>query len=203
MSTFAQTAEAARSAAVDDGTLAITSAIAAGDQAAFTRLFTQRFDEMLAEARRVVRRDDDFSHDVVQDAMLRVIRSMRPIASEAGLRAWLRAVVRSCAYDRLRREQRRIRRERRVAPPGPPGTPASPESTPAAGDLDDRLAWLRREMLALDRDSARLLIMRHRFGWTLGRIGRVVGLAPGAVDGRLRRIVRRLRRRAEEERHDR
>jgi hypothetical protein len=35
--------------------------------------------------------------------------------------------------------------------------------------------------------------MRHRLGWTLERIGAVVGLAPGAVDGRLRRIIGRLR----------
>ncbi len=37
--------------------------------------------------------------------------------------------------------------------------------------------------------------MRHRFGWTLQDIGRALGLSPGAVDGRLRRLVRTLRKR--------
>jgi len=44
-----------------------------------------------------------------------------------------------------------------------------------------------------------MLLMRHRFGWTLQQIGAALGIKPGAVDGRLRRLVGGLRRRAQEE----
>ena len=50
-----------------------------------------------------------------------------------------------------------------------------------------------------DDRSAQLLLMRHRFGWTLERIGKAVGLGTSAVDGRLRRLTALLVRRAKKE----
>jgi DNA-directed RNA polymerase specialized sigma24 family protein len=44
-----------------------------------------------------------------------------------------------------------------------------------------------------------LIHWRYRLGWTLQRIAETVGLKPGAIDGRLRRALERLRLRAEEE----
>ncbi|MHC4428579.1 MAG: RNA polymerase sigma factor [Planctomycetota bacterium] len=171
----------------------LTAAIAAGDTEAFTRFYRQWFPVLYADARRATGRDEAFCLDVVHDAMLRVIRSMRPLPTEADLRRWLRVVVRSCAYDRLRAESRRVRHER-AARDARPATAAT-----EATDLDGRLEWLRRELRDLDDRSVQLLVMRHRLGWTLARIGRVLGLAPGAVDGKLRRIVARLRRHAAKE----
>ena len=57
-------------------------------------------------------------------------------------------------------------------------------------------------MAALDDRTVELLVMRHGFGWTLKKIGRAVGLTPGAVDGRLRRLLGTLRRKASEESDD-
>lgn len=171
----------------------LTAAIAAGDTEAFSRFYRRWFPVLYADARRATGRDEAFCLDVVHDAMLRVIRSMRPLPTEADLRRWLRVVVRSCAYDRLRAESRRLRHERAAR--------ETRSVAAGAGDaeLDDRLEWLRRELRDLDDRSVQLLVMRHRLGWTLARIGRVLGLAPGAVDGRLRRIAARLRRRAAKE----
>lgn len=172
----------------------LTAAIASGDTEAFARFYHGRFDEMYAEARRATGRDESFCLDVVQDAMIRVIKSLRPMESEGSLRAWLRAVVQCCSYDRLRSDGRRARRER-----------AAVEARPAPAADDDRtekLVWLRRELAGLDDQQARLLVMRYRLGWTLQRIGEALGLKPGAVDGRVKRVVRTLRRRAEEQFHD-
>lgn len=188
---------------------ALTRAIAAGDAAAFARFYDAWFDAAFAEARRCTRGDEALCLDVVQDAMLRVIRSMRPLLDERALRAWLMAVVRTSAYDRLRRHARRLRRERRwashaVAEVGAAG--ADSESTARSSvvepieheALDERLAWLRDQIAALDPIHGGLLFMRFRLGWTLERIGATVGLSPGAVDGRVGRLVAMLRRRARE-----
>lgn len=175
--------------------VALTRAVAAGDPEAFTRFYRQWFDPMLAEAFRVTRRDESFCLDVVQDAMVRVIRirSLKPMRTADDLRRWLRVVVRSCAYDRLRRESRSRARERRAA--------AGRDTAAPRGDdeLAGRLRWIERELAAMDDRSAEVLLMRHRFGWTLKKIGRALGLKPGAVDRRLRGAVEALRRRARED----
>jgi RNA polymerase sigma factor (sigma-70 family) len=121
--------------------------------------------------------------DVVQDAMLRVIRSMPAMKSEKDLGNWLRAVVTSCAYDRLRKEHRRRRRE----------TAVIRDEAIMEDALTERLAWLRSELVQLDAKVFPLLALRFRFGWTLERIGQAFGLKPGAVDGKIRRATKELR----------
>lgn len=183
---------------MESETRAQTAAIAAGDTAAFARFYDRWFDAMCAEASRATGRDEAFCLDVVQDAMMRVIRSMRPLPAEDDVRRWLRAVVYSCAYDRLRSETRRRRRETAAARTRPMTAP------PARNRADEgqRLEWLERQLGSLDDRSLQILLMRHRFGWTLREIGSALKQTPGAVDGRLRRLVRTLRRRAREEADD-
>jgi RNA polymerase sigma factor (sigma-70 family) len=148
---------------------------------------------MYADAVRATGRDEAFCLDVVQDAMLRVIRRMRPMATEGDLGRWLRAVVQSCAYDRLRGESRRRRREAEAA------AESSPQVAPDRDELRRRLHWLEEQLRTCDDASVQMLLMRHRFGWTLRQIGAALGINPGAVDGRLRRLVGGLRREAQED----
>ena len=169
----------------------LTRAIASGDTEAFGRFYEIYFDVMYRFARRFTRRDESFCLDVVQDAMMRVIRKMTPKESEAQLLGWVRLLVKSSAVDRLRAEARRHRREGLAT-----------RSEPAAMEETEPIAWLRRELAAMDRAQAQLLIERFRFGWTLGRIGAALGLSPGAVDGRINRLVANLRRKAMEQFND-
>jgi len=173
----------------------LTSAMASGDTEAFARFYRERFDGVFAEARRASGRDEAFCLDVVQDAMIRMIRTIRPVETEERLRAWLRVVVQSCAYDRLRKEIRRRRWETAAAP-------VMERQSATDDEVGDRVRWLRGELAAMESADARLLVLRYRLGWTLERIGQLVGLKPGAVDGRLARLVTKLRRRAEETSHD-
>ena len=173
----------------------LTTRIARGDRDAFATFYRAWFDRMYNEARRVSRRDESFCLDVVHDAMLCVIRSLKPVDAPGRLHAFVTTVVRASAYDRLRSEQRRKRREEIV-------------SAQAAGSMDetdetltDQLAWLRREIVSLHEPGMGLLVMRFRLGWTLERIGQLLGLSAGAVDGRINRTVATLKKRVRE-RHD-
>lgn len=168
----------------------LTAAIASGDSEAFARFFHGRFSQMYADARRATQRDEAFCLDVVQDAMVRVIRSVKVLETEQRLRNWLRVVVQTCAYDRLRTELRRKQRESAVGGPNEP----SPSDEAAI----ERLAWLRSELSDTDDPATQLLVMRYRLGWTLESIGTALGLKAGAVDGRIQRAVAQLRRRAQE-----
>ena len=96
---------------MSDSTDKLTAAMAAGDQGAVETFYRSYFDWLYAQARRATRRDEAFCLDVVQDAVLRVIRTVRRVQSEGEFRAWLQLVVRTTAWDRLRGDNRRIKRE--------------------------------------------------------------------------------------------
>lgn len=164
----------------------LTSAIASGDTEAFSRFYEAWFVTVLTEARVASLRDEQFCLDIVQETMLRVIRGLKPINDHEHLRRWLRVVVQSCCIDALRRERRRRVRDRSAAAPDAHAAPRG----------DDRIPWLLAQLDELDAEQRRLLDMRFRFGWTLRRIGAVMGLREGAVDGRINRALLSLRRRA-------
>lgn len=161
----------------------LTGAIASGDTEAFASFYRDWFDRAYGFARRATGRDEAFCLDVVQDAMLRVIRSMREMDSEQDVSNWLFAVVKSCAYDSLRKERRRIARES-----------TGRRQAEVNEELSERLAWLRAELAHLDPGVFPLLALRYRFGWTLERIGQTLGIKPGAVDGRIRRTASELKK---------
>ncbi len=186
-----------RSLHVPSKVRSLTEAIASGNTEAFATFYRRWFDTMYAQARSASGRDESFCLDVVQDAMLRVIKSVPSMASDDDLRRWLRVVVQSCAYDRFREEARRKAREQRAV--AVRGLSNSNGQLGADEETIDRIRWLESELQSLDDRDVQLLLMRHRFGWTLKRIGRTLGMKPGAVDGRIRRVLSKLRRRAKEQ----
>jgi len=172
---------------------AMTQAMREGDESAFT-IFHERYGaSMYAMARRMTGRDEATCLDITQDALLRIIRSMRVFEEEPLLRAWIARVVRSAAYDHLRSERRRAQRERAHEKE----SNASPDPIEQAETLDR----LREELRVIDRLSADALDLRVRAGWSLRRIGERLSLTPSAVDGRVRRAQGDLRERLEEDGH--
>jgi len=91
----------------DAATKTLTAAMAAGNEDAVETFYRRYFDWLYAQARRATRRDESFCLDVVQDAVLRIVRTVRCVKTEPQFRAWLRLVVQTTAFDRLRSERRR------------------------------------------------------------------------------------------------
>lgn len=176
----------------------LTAAMAAGDTRAVEIFYRRHFDLLYAHARRFTGRDEAFCLDVVQEAVLRIIRTVRPVKTETQLSAWLRLVVQTAAYDLIRQEARRNRRELVACV-------ASSESR-NAGEAEqsdgERLEWLRSEISSFDEQLVKMLDLRFDKRWTLARIAQAMGLSLGTVDGRLRRALAELRRRAMEIGHD-
>jgi RNA polymerase sigma factor (sigma-70 family) len=176
---------------VEETTEKLSAAMAAGDEGAVEIFYRRYFDWLYAQARRASRRDESFCLDVVQDAVLRVIRTVRVVKSEVQFRAWLRLVVQTTACDKLRSESRRLRRESAVARP-------VVECADEPSDMAQH-DWLRRQIAQLDPQLARLMELRFGQGLTLRRIAAGLGLSVGTVDGRLRRALGQLRLGAFEE----
>jgi RNA polymerase sigma-70 factor (ECF subfamily) len=176
----------------EDGIDKLTAAMAAGDEDAVAAFYRRYFDLLLAHARRATRRDEAFCLDVVQDAVLRIIRTVKQVNTEPALLAWLKIVVQTTAFDLLRKENRRIAREVLVV--SSRGESVEPENEEAHDEV--QIAWLRQEITRLDPRLVRIIEMRYEQGWTLSRIGKALGLSTGAIDGRLRRVLSDLRKRA-------
>jgi RNA polymerase sigma factor (sigma-70 family) len=175
----------------------LTRALAAGEEDAVATFYRQYFDWLYAQARRASGgRDEAFCLDVVQDAVLRVMRTVREVSAENQFRAWLKLVVQTAACDRLRSERRRQNHELAAA------TVATGRSGSAAGetiDRDDQLAWLRGQIARLDPRIVQMIEWRFHERWTLARMSEKLGLSIGTIDGRLRRALRDLREQAIEE----
>jgi RNA polymerase sigma factor (sigma-70 family) len=167
----------------------LTAAMSRGDRRAVAAFYERYFDLLVRCARGATRRDDeDLCLDVVHDAVLRIVRTIRPVAGgEPQLVAWLNVVVKSAAYDRLRQRQRRSARERHHAQPS-----AAPHAGNGA-ELAEQIAWLRQELCTLDPKLIELIELRYAHGWTLSAIAERLGLSAGTVDGRIRRALERMR----------
>jgi RNA polymerase sigma factor (sigma-70 family) len=177
-------------ACVAEGVFEQTSAIAAGDSGAFARFYRAWFDHCLDEASRCTGRDEQFCLDVVQEAMIRVIRHLPSLPNETALAAWLRVTIRSASVDLLRRDLRARRRDQSRARRH---DDSEQDASHCARETRERIEWLRSQLADLPPEVARLLHMRFRLGWTLARIAKSLGLKTGAVDGRITRTIAHLR----------
>jgi RNA polymerase sigma factor (sigma-70 family) len=181
----------------------LTAGVARGDEPAIERFYRRFFALLYHTARQASGRDESFCLDVVQESLLRILRTIRPVTTESQLVAWLRLIVQSVTYDALRRERRRQERETRAVQHAARATDdRAAVAERGESQTAERLAWLRCELLRLDPRLVRLIELRYAHGWTLGRIGAALGLSGGAVDGRLRRALAELRQRAPEVSHD-
>lgn len=171
----------------DASVRAMTSAIARGDRDALGAFYEAWFDRAYALARSITRRDEAFCLDVVQEAMLRVVRSMRGMGSQGELERWMTRVVHTAALDLLRRESRRTRRERARS--------EADAGQDAAGvaELAERIAWVRARLAELPGEDGALLRARLMDGKTLDGAGAAAGISGDAAHGRVRRALRRLR----------
>lgn len=167
----------------------LCAAIARGNRDAFALFYEAWFDRCYAMARSLTRRDEAFCLDVVQNAMLRVARSIRAMRSELGLSRWMVRTVHSSAIDMLRSEARARRRDRAAAR----SEVARPDEL-----VESRAhEWLASALASLDEQERDMLRLRFIHGATLDAVGQAVGATGDAAHGRVRRVLTRLRRSAD------
>ena len=172
-----------------------TGGIARGDPEALGAFYEIWFDRVFALARSFSRRDESFCLDVVQDVMMRVVKSMRSMDDEAAVAAWMARTVYSAAVDKLRSEQRRRKREERVAQDKGEAYEASPSTSLMTAE---QRAWIAARLEELPEEDRRLVLARFEGDMTLDQVGAAFGMTGHAAHGRIRRIVQRLQQAARE-----
>lgn len=164
----------------------MTRGIRAGDEAAFDAFYADYADRMRRYLLVSARGDEERARDVLQDALLRVIRYAQPLESAEELWRWLVSLMRSALIDRARRDGR-----------GGPALPLDPErEAPERSErrAADRMSALLDEALAaLPPDERSLLEERYCQGATPAEMALRRSSTLEALGMRLSRLRRRVR----------
>jgi RNA polymerase sigma factor (sigma-70 family) len=179
----------------DVGWRQLCVAIRRGDEHAFARFYDLWFDRALRLARAVVHGDEAAGLDVVQDVMVKVVHKLPALAGERAVAAWMAKTISAAAIDRRRSDERRRRRESVVAQTA--AAVAGHDALRQLGD-NEQLGWLRAQLAGLTADERLLLQQRFDGEPSLGEVAAALGLSADAVQGRVRRLLLRLRCAAKE-----
>jgi RNA polymerase sigma-70 factor (ECF subfamily) len=85
---------------------ALTSRIAAGDEAAFGLFYQHFFDRLFRYVLVMTRGNEEASREVLQKTMLKVVRYLKPFPSEAMVWSWLTQAAKTSFIDLLRSQKR-------------------------------------------------------------------------------------------------
>ena len=171
----------------------VSKRIIDGDEDAFEIYFNCFFPLMFSEARRLSGRDEATCLDIVQNAMIKATRSMITLKDEQHAHAWTRVLVRCQTLDWLRVKANRLPtsiEELKVN---------SDDGGQTAIDLQARVLWIEEQLKQCPQQTRSMIALRYRLGWTLERIANRFGLKAGAVDGRIRRALEKIKRQALQE----
>lgn len=157
-----------------------------GDDRAFEQLVSRWQERLWRHARRLVG-DDSSAWDVLQEAWLSMLKSLRRLDDPAAFAPWAYRVVTLRCVDHVRRRQR----QRKVEQALPAPATTEPEK-------DDDVERLRTALDELGVEQRALLSLHYREELRLERIAEILGVPVGTVKSRLhharaelKKIVRR------------
>lgn len=157
-----------------------------GEEAAFNAFYACFAGRLYRYLFAILPGDEALVRDAFQEAMLRVVRYAKPMASEADAWRWLTRLGRSALYDLLRKRTRR--RAREASAPAP----AALEPDEAEARLDAALHRVLAELSAGDRDLLEAFYFQRVDQETLAGRG---GTTRKAIESRLARLRVRVRER--------
>ena len=138
------------------------------------------FDDVYRTAARLAWGDRSAAEDLVQDAFVRLVRSVRSGAVTTVGVGWLITTVRRIHIDRLRANGREERRLRVVA--APLSQPPSPGGTEVVSVLD-----------GLDDRERTALILRYVDDLSVSEVADLMGSSTHAIESLLQRAKRKVR----------
>lgn len=195
-------------ASADD--LALVQAVAAGSEDALATLYDRHVQSLYAAVRRFVD-DRQLAEEVVQETFLTLWNRAETFDPASGsLGAWLHAIARNRAVDRLRAAGRRPRLvslapvadgddpelaqlERAALAGRAVGVSDPPEDPAAAIDTVELRAAVRAALDEMPETERQVLLLAYRDGLTQSEIADRLGWPLGTVKTRTRRALRRMR----------
>lgn len=168
----------------------------AADDDGFRALVTSHARSLHRLAYRMTRNEQD-AEDVVQEALLKAYRGLDKFENRSELSTWLHRIVTNCAYDLLRKRQRRAEddlpetdSESDALTSSLLSTTPGPEQNAQATDIRRRVSLSMERMSATERAA---FVLRHFEGHTLDHIGATLGISLAATKQCVFRAVKKVR----------
>ena len=173
----------------------LVAAAREGSDEAFEALFRRYRDRVVGYVRGMVS-DHGRAEDIVQEAFMSALASLRRTDQEIVFRPWIYEIAKNACIDHLRR----ARRAQEVSIDSDDFSPAEESrisqtatGTDAAVARRGQLDSLRMAFDDLPPSQHQILVMRELEGLSYDSIGNRMGLTRGAVESLLFRARRRLR----------
>ena len=173
----------------------LVAAAREGSDEAFETLFLRYRDRVVGYVRGMVS-DHGRAEDIVQEAFMSALRSLRRSDQEINFRPWIYEIAKNACIDHLRR----ARRAQEVSIDSDDFSPVEENrisqtatGTDAAVARRGQLESLRMAFHDLPPTQHEILVMRELEGLSYDSIGNRMGLTRGAVESLLFRARRRLR----------
>jgi RNA polymerase sigma-70 factor (ECF subfamily) len=164
----------------------------AGDSEAFRLLVERHSRSLFKLAYRMTGNEHD-AEDVVQEAFLKAYRNLDRFEERSQVSSWLYRIASNCAFDVLRRRQRRDSRLDSLDvddAPEPHAEAPGPDRVALGGDVRRGLETALERMSARERAA---FVLRHFEGRSVKEIELLLGLDTTAVKQSVCRAVRKAR----------
>lgn len=175
---------------------ALLERIRGGDDSGFEQLVKQHTGKIVGLAWRMVGNREE-AEDIVQEAFLRLHRSLAEFRGESRIGTWLYRTTTRLAIDHLRRERLKRKlfffRQDNDAPD--PVEAASDGRNDPGRDFQSQemLLVLRKSLGKLSARQQAIFTLRHYEGLSLKEIADHLGIESGTVKAHLHRAVTQLR----------
>ena len=173
----------------------LVAAARAGSDQAFEALFRRYRDRVVGYVRGMVS-DHGRAEDIVQEAFMSALRSLRRTDQEIVFKPWIYEIAKNACIDHLRRARRaqEVSIDSDDFGPGEESRLSQAATgTDAAVARRSQLESLRMAFHDLPPTQHEILVMRELEGLSYDSIGSRMGLTRGAVESLLFRARRRLR----------
>lgn len=191
----------ARTAPVSPSDKDVITRAQKGDHAAF-RVLVERYQDRAYRLALRVLRDEEAARDVVQEAFIKVYRSLDRFEGRSGFYTWMYRVVMNLCIDAKRRDRSRSHSEWDETAPmnvDPGGADAVSE---LGRERSSPVGLLEREELrgivadAIERlpeDARQTLVLREIEGLSYSEIAECLGVPKGTVMSRLHNARKRVK----------
>jgi RNA polymerase sigma-70 factor (ECF subfamily) len=164
----------------------------AGDSDAF-RLLVERHSRALFKLGYRMTGNEQDAEDVVQEAFLKAYRSLDRFEDRSQVGSWLYRIAANCAFDVLRKRQRRDSRNESLDvedAPEPQAPEPGPERLALGADVRQRLEAALERMSPRERAA---FVLRHFEGRSVKEIEAALGIDTTSVKQSVCRAVRKAR----------
>jgi len=168
----------------------LTTRMAKGDEAAWREFERRYFTRLLRYLIVVTGGREEAAREALQSALLRVVRYVKPLATEEIFWGWLTVVARSCVVDEQRRRTRyfalleRFFQRRQID--------EAALQPPPAGAPTDLVALLEQNLTTLSVDERALVERKYFARQPIRAIAGEMATTEKAVESRLVRIRAKL-----------